>query len=80
MDNRLTRARGGRPDFGARDLDGFGSGAGGPLGRRSPGVGLVRRSLGGGVEKLAGSELFRGSSLGQDQAGGGAKKQESANR
>jgi hypothetical protein len=55
----LGRGAGGRTS--ARAIStGLGVVRAGPLGRRSPGVGLVRRSLGGGVEKLTGSELFRG--------------------
>ena len=76
---RFSGARGRRHGFGARDFDGFRSDAGGAFGRRARGIGLGSGSLRGGVEELAGGELFGGSGLGKDQASSRAKKQESAN-
>src|ERR1039458_3863674 len=56
---------------------GVGAGAGGACGGRSGVAGLAGGSLRGGVEKLAGGELFLGSGLAKDQAGGTAGKRKS---
>src|ERR1017187_6032041 len=56
---------------------GLAGGGGGGLGGRPNVAGLAGGSLRGGVEKLAGGELFLGSGLAKDQAGGTAGKRKS---
>src|ERR1017187_958746 len=74
---RLSGASGGRVGIGARDLDGFGGCAGGAFGGRPGVAGLAGGSLRGGVEKLAGGELFLGGGVAKDPAGGRAGKRKS---